>query len=160
MLNVLWAIIHSPAFEKYGIIGLFFNGVFSSIIPLPVEATTIALLAGGSDKWLVFFVLTLGSIVGGFMAYYIGLTGSKAFKKKNHDKKEREKIKRGKEMLKKYGWALIFLSPWIPIFSDIVPLIAGSKKYDFRKFTIAMTTGKAFKALAIVFALNMIKSIL
>lgn len=159
MIDVLWAIIQSPTFEKYGFIGLFFNGVFSSIIPIPVEATTGALLLAGNDKWVIFSILTLGSIIGGFIAYYIGFTGSKIIKKRNHDRKEREKMKRGREMLKKYGWFVIFLSPWIPIFSDVVPLIAGTKKYDFHKFTMAMTTGKAVKAFAIVFFLNYLKSI-
>ncbi len=148
--GIIGAIIESPVFEKWGIYSLFINGLFSSIIPIPVEATTTALLLAGTNKWLVFFVLTIGSIIGGFIAYFVGLTAGKALSR-NKDKKKRKEMRKGRKLLKKYGWAIIFLSPWIPIFSDIVPMIAGSKKYDFQMFWMAMTTGKTVKAFAIVF---------
>ncbi|HWY35471.1 MAG TPA: hypothetical protein VNX68_12570, partial [Nitrosopumilaceae archaeon] len=55
-------------------------------------------------------------------------------------------------MMSKYGWAtIIFFSPWIPIFGDVVSIVAGTKRYDIVKYTIVMTTGKTIKAVAIVF---------
>ena len=41
------SIIHDALFIKYGLVGLFFNGMFSSFIPIPTEITISALLLGG-----------------------------------------------------------------------------------------------------------------
>ncbi|MHB9160991.1 MAG: hypothetical protein ACYC6W_08965 [Nitrosotalea sp.] len=52
----------------------------------------------------------------------------------------------------KYGWfTIIFFSPWIPIIGDVVSIIAGTKRYNIVKYSIAMTVGKTVKAVAIVF---------
>ncbi len=61
-------------------------------------------------------------------------------------------------MLEKYGWIIIFLSPWIPIFGDVIPIIAGVKKYNFKKFVVVMSIGKTVKAVAIVYFLAIIIS--
>jgi membrane protein YqaA with SNARE-associated domain len=70
--EVIDAIIHNTFFIKYGLLGLFINGMFSSFIPIPTEVTTSALLLGGVNEMDVFLVLNIGSIIGGFIAYYIG----------------------------------------------------------------------------------------
>jgi membrane protein YqaA with SNARE-associated domain len=59
-------------------------------------------------------------------------------------------------LLAKYGWLLIFISPWIPVGGDVIPIIAGIKKYDLTKFTVAMVLGKTIKAVAIVYFLSLI----
>jgi len=60
-------------FTKYGLVGLFFNGMLSSFIPIPTELTTAALLAARENEMRIFIALTVGSIIGGFIAYYLGL---------------------------------------------------------------------------------------
>ena len=70
----------------------------------------------------------------------------------------KNKEKRSTVMLEKYGWIIIFLSPWIPIFGDVIPIIAGVKKYDFKKFVVVMSIGKTIKAVAIVYFLAIIVS--
>jgi membrane protein YqaA with SNARE-associated domain len=32
--------------------------------------------------------------------------------------------------------------PWIPVLGDIIPAIAGAKRYDVKKFMIAISAGK------------------
>ncbi|MGI0027067.1 MAG: YqaA family protein [Nitrosopumilaceae archaeon] len=147
--DIINAIVHNTIFIKYGLLGLFFNGMFSSFIPIPTEATITALLLGGVNPIDVFFVLTVSSIIGGYIAYYIGYNG-RLLKKL---RKTPEKYQRKSEgIVSKYGWiTIIFFSPWIPIIGDVVSIVAGTKRYDIIKYTIAMTTGKAVKAVAIVF---------
>lgn len=67
-----------------------------------------------------------------------------------------DKDKRTTIMLERYGWIIIFLSPWIPIGGDVIPVIAGVKKYNFKKFVIVMSIGKTVKAVAIVYLLAII----
>jgi membrane protein YqaA with SNARE-associated domain len=147
--DVINAILHNTLFIKYGLLGLFFNGMFSSFIPIPTEATISALLLGGVNPIDVFLVLTISSIIGGYIAYYIGYNGRLLRKLRKAPEKYQQK---SINIMTRYGWAtIIFFSPWIPIIGDVVSIVAGTKKYNIVKYTIMMTTGKTVKAIAIVF---------
>jgi membrane protein YqaA with SNARE-associated domain len=144
------SVLHDTLFIKYGLMGLFFNGMFSSFIPIPTELTISALLLGGVNPIDVFLVLTSSSIVGGYIAYYLGYNGRllRKLRKTPEKKYEQKSI----NIMTKYGWStIIFFSPWIPIIGDVVSIIAGTKKYSIVRYTIAMITGKTVKAVAIVF---------
>ena len=144
------SVLHDTLFIKYGLTGLFFNGMFSSFIPIPTELTISALLLGGVNPLDVFLVLTISSIVGGYIAYYLGYNGRllRKLRKTPEKKYEQKSI----NIMTKYGWStIIFISPWIPIIGDVISIIAGAKKYSIVRYTIAMTTGKTVKAIAIVF---------
>ncbi|HET6457295.1 MAG TPA: VTT domain-containing protein [Nitrosopumilaceae archaeon] len=147
--DVINSILHNTLFIKYGLLGLFFNGMFSSFIPIPTEATISALLLGGVNPLDVFLVLTTSSIIGGYIAYYIGYNGRLLRKLRKTPEKYQQK---SVSIMSKYGWAtIIFFSPWIPIIGDVVSIVAGTKRYSIVKYTITMTTGKTVKAVAIVF---------
>ena len=144
------SVLHDTIFIKYGLMGLFFNGMFSSFIPIPTELTVSALLLGGIKPIEVFLVLTSSSIVGGYIAYYLGYNGRllRRLRKTPEKKYEQKSI----NIMTKYGWStVIFVSPWIPIIGDVVSIIAGTKKYSIVRYTIAMITGKTVKSIAIVF---------
>ncbi|SMH71502.1 YqaA family protein [Candidatus Nitrosotalea okcheonensis] len=150
LYEIIHAIVHNTIFIKYGLLGLFFNGMFSSFIPIPTEITISALLLGKANVFDVFVVLVVGSTIGGYIAYYIGYNGRllKKLRKTPEEKYEQKSI----NIMTKYGWfTIIFLSPWIPILGDVVSIVAGTKKYNIVKYSIAMTTGKTVKAVAIVF---------
>ena len=143
-------IVHDTFFIKYGLIGLFFNGMFSSFIPIPTEVTTSALLLGGINPTYIFIVLNISSIIGGFIAYYIGYNVKylRKLRKATDKKYERKSL----SMMNKYGWAVvIFFSPWLPIIGDVASIIAGTQRYDIKKYTLAMIAGKTIKAIVIVF---------
>ena len=148
--DIIESIVHNSFFVKYGLIGLFLNGMLSSIIPIPTELTISALLLSGKDKFIIFVILAISSIVGGFIAYYIGFSGNK-FLKTLYKKPRKKHEDKTRALLERYGWLIIFFSPWIPIVGDIIPMIAGAKKYDLKNFIIVMISGKLFKAIAIVF---------
>jgi len=143
-------ILSNPFFIKLGLIGLFINSLISSVIPIPTELTTSALLLTGQSKTAIFTILAIGSITGGVIAYYIGYGGNKFLKRlrqsPNKSNKDRSFL-----LLKKYGWVILFISPWIPIVGDSIPIIAGATKYNFRLFSIAIISGKLVKAIAIIF---------
>src|ERR671922_688978 len=60
----------------------------------------------------------------------------------DNKKKGENKRSRYRQLLERYGWAIMFVSPWIPILGDIIPLIAGAKRYEIKKFMIAIAAGK------------------
>jgi membrane protein YqaA with SNARE-associated domain len=142
--------LSNPFFVKLGLVGLFINSLLSSVIPIPTELTTSGLLLAGQSKIAIFTILVIGSIIGGFLAYYIGYGGISFLKwlRKKPNKKSEYK---GASLLKKYGWVILFISPWIPIIGDYIPIVAGATKYNFKLFTIAIVSGKLVKGIAIVF---------
>ena len=149
MANVL-ELLQNPFFVKYGFVGLFLNGLLSSIIPIPTELTMSALLLAGESKELVLLTLLSSSVIGGFIGYYIGQGGDRFshWLKRPHSIHEEEVHHR---LLAKYGWLIIFFSPWIPIAGDLIPMIAGSTRFNFHKFWISMIIGKAVKVTVIVY---------
>lgn len=149
---LIHSLIHNSFFLHYGLIGVFFNGMFSSILPIPTELTVSALIAGGDSKIMIAVVLITGSVLGGIMAYYIGSKGNTLFQRL-HKKPKQEHADHAHKMLSKYGWVVIFICSWIPILGDVIPITAGIKKYDFRKFLIAMVSGKVLKVIAIIFVI-------
>jgi membrane protein YqaA with SNARE-associated domain len=76
----------------------------------------------------------------------------------NKRKDDREHS-RYRQLLERYGWAIIFVSPWIPVLGDIIPLIAGAKRYDFKKFMVAIAAGKIARAVAMIFLGSYLASI-
>jgi membrane protein YqaA with SNARE-associated domain len=148
--SIVESVVHSTLFIKYGLLGLFLNGLLSSIIPIPTELTTSALLLSGQSKTIVLIILIISSVVGGFIAYHVGYSGNNILKRL-HKKPNKREEDRTHLLLERYGWVIIFFSPWIPIVGDFIPIIAGAKKYNYKIFIITMISGKAFKAIAIVF---------
>lgn len=74
-------------------------------------------------------------------------------------RKDEGKHSRYRLLLERYGWAIIFVSPWIPVLGDIIPLIAGAKRYDFKKFMIVISAGKVVRAVAMIFLGSYLASI-
>ena len=144
------SLLSNPSFARLGLIGLFINSLLSSVIPIPTELTTSGLLLAGQSKIEVFTILVIGSIIGGFLAYYIGYGGI-SFLRRLRKKPNKKSEYRGASLLKKYGWVILFISPWLPIIGDYIPIISGATKYNFKLFSIAIVSGKVVKGIAIVF---------
>ncbi len=66
-------------------------------------------------------------------------------------KKDESKQSRYRQLLERYGWAIIFVSPWIPVLGDIIPVIAGARRYEMKKFMIAISAGKIARAAVTIF---------
>lgn len=78
--TIVDATIDNPIFVRFGLFGLFMNGVLSPILPFPPELTSSALIFAGESKTNVSLVLVLGWIIGGMFGYYLGLSSNKFVK--------------------------------------------------------------------------------
>ncbi|MDE1725711.1 MAG: VTT domain-containing protein [Thaumarchaeota archaeon] len=153
LIDLLKPILENPIFVKYGLLGLFLNSVFSSFIPIPVVITSTALLLDGEETSTVFLVMTVGAIGGGILSYFIGYDGKKFYKllKKTHENKHFEK---SSGWLNKHGWTIIFILNLIPVLTEVVTIIAGIKKYDFKKFVISMGIARSIHSLVAIYLGN------
>jgi len=149
-IDFLKPILENPIFVKYGLAGLFLNCVFASIIPFPIVITSTALLMEGQNPVMVFLVMSIGSVIGGIITYMIGYDGKKMYKllRKTHGDEHYEK---SFGWLTKHGWSVIFGLSLVPILTEIVTVIAGVKRYDFKKFVISMGIARTLSAFASVY---------
>jgi membrane protein YqaA with SNARE-associated domain len=76
---------------------------------------------------------------------------SSSYSGHNHKMKNDSRQSRYLQLLERYGWAIIFVAPWIPVLGDIIPAIAGAKRYNFMKFMIAISAGKTARAIVTIF---------
>jgi membrane protein YqaA with SNARE-associated domain len=155
LINIIKPIIENPIFLKFGLLSLFLNSVLSSIIPFPPVLTSTLLLLSGLSELSIFIVMASGSIIGGGISYLIGYDGNKLFKLMLKRQKK-EHYEKSFTLLNRYGWGIIMVSGWIPILGEIVQMVAGMKKYNLKKFIIAITVGKGTHAFAIVYFSNSI----
>ena len=154
LIDFLRPILENPFFVKYGLLGLFLNAVFAAVIPFPIVVTSTALLLEGQSEIMVFTVMSLGSVIGGIVTYLIGYDGGKIYKilRKTHREEHHQK---SFEWLNKYGWSIIFALSLVPILTEIVTIIAGVKKYNFKKFVMAMSIARISSAFMMVYFGNM-----
>lgn len=150
LMDFLKSILENPVFVKYGLFGLFLNCIFASIIPFPIVITSTALLLDGQNPAMVFIVMATGSVAGGILTYFIGYDGKKMYKllRKTHNE---EHYRKSFDQLNKHGWIIIFALSLVPILTEIVTIIAGLKRYNFKKFAISMGIARTTSAFASVY---------
>jgi len=135
-------------FVYYGMIGLFIVSFLSSIIPIPTEAVVFGLLGAGGNSVIIFIVLTLGSILGALLGYFIGKHGlTKLIQSRINEEKQEQTNK----YFLKYGAFLLLVSPWIPFVCNMAPIVAGIQNYDSKWFLIIISIANIFKCFAIVY---------
>lgn len=127
---------------RYGLLGLLFGSFLGSLIffPAPLEIVTTSVVAMGYDPVQVAVVMTLGSVVGGVVNYYLGFAGSKVMLKE----KDIKKIER---WINRWGDPMVFVTSLLPFPFDIVAVAVGILRMRFRDFIVASTLGKVIKFL-------------
>ncbi len=135
-------------FISYGMIGLFIISIISSIIPIPSEPVVFGLLGIGGDPRLIFLILTFGSIFGAYICYYIGKRGLNKIIKIDNNKYQ-EKTTRN--YFRKHSALLLLISPWIPVFVNFAPLVAGIQNYDLKRFLLMISIANIIKSTGIVY---------
>ncbi|HKU32838.1 MAG TPA: VTT domain-containing protein [Candidatus Nitrosotalea sp.] len=152
--DFLKTVLENPFFVKYGLVGLFLNCVFASVIPFPIVLTSTALLMDGENPAMVFLIMSIGSISGGILTYFIGQDGKKMYRllRKTHSD---DHYKKSFDRLNKHGWVIIFALSLVPILTEIVTIIAGVQRYNFKKFAISMSVARTTSAFASVYFGNM-----
>jgi membrane protein YqaA with SNARE-associated domain len=170
LFDLSQSISQSSLFTDYGLYGLLVNSVLSPIIPFPPEVTASALILTGESMVIVATILSVGWIISCVIGYYIGFYGNNFIKRRfalksgiqyNHKDKEDNNTEgknkhRAYILLNRYGWAILFISPWIPIIGDIITIVAGIKRYPFRKYIISIGIGKVVRAIVIVYLHSLI----
>jgi len=133
------------ALRRLGGPGLIALGLIdNSFIPLPggMDATTILLAAARHEPWWYYAIMALiGSLIGGYLTYRIGLKGGEQTLDKKLSKKRAAQANR---IFKRYGFWSVVVTALSPPPVPIVPtlIVAGALKYPPVKFLTALAVGR------------------
>lgn len=133
-------------FYHLGLAGLvLISTVDSSFVPLPIPGVTDLLIvlyaANHTNLFLLIFIATLGSALGGFLSYVLAHAGGMAFLEKHVPKRF---LKPAQHWVESHAILSVALPAILPPPMPLSPfvLVAGAVKMDRRKFMIAFTTSR------------------
>ncbi len=137
-------------------LSLFINSFLAStLLPLGSEGILAYFISQKLNIFALILIATIGNYLGSVVNYYIGLKGSETILHKSIKFNETE-IAKSKEKFRKFGPAILFFS-WVPIIGDPLTFVAGLLKYNFKKFTVYVLIGKAFRyVLVMLLTLNIL----
>jgi len=142
-----WAESVVGAYGYFGIFLVSFVATASIIFPIP---SFILVFTMGSvlNPWLVGLAAGLGAAFGEITGYLIGTGGRQAIQSKY-----KKPLKRVRKWTLRHGiFPVIVFFAATPLPDDVVGVLAGLIRYDFRKFLLASFIGKVVLHTIIAFA--------
>ncbi len=124
-----------------GYLGIFivsFVGSASIILPIPAFFIIPLAVGLGLNPWIVGVLAGIGSAFGEATGYALGKGGGKVIEMKY--KKHVEKYSKWFEGKKAFFAVLFFAATPLP--DDILGIVCGIFRYDFKKFMLASIIGK------------------
>ncbi len=144
----LWSWM-STLVTNYGYVGAFFISLFGNFtifFPVPF-AITIYAVGATLNPIILGVVCGLGSTMGEFSAYLVGMGGRKVLEERYGDR-----LEMAKRLIQKHGMAVVFIFALLPLPDDLLLIPLGMLRYDIRKVMIAAFFGKVGMCLTIAFA--------
>ena len=116
----------------------------ASVIPLPgsMDVLTVVLASREKELWPYYAAMaTLGSVIGGYFTYRLGLKGGEETFEKRTSPRMVQKVRR---IFERSGFGAIAVPALLPPPVPMVPFVmaAGAAKYPVKKFLFALTLGR------------------
>ncbi len=147
---------------QYGYLGIFLISLFGAMsILVPIPYTIVIFILGASssfDPLLIAVAAGLGSAIGEFSGYLLGVGGRKII-----GDKYKKKVDFITKLFKKYGSVAIFIFALTPLPDDLLFIPLGVMRYSFLHAFIPAVLGKFFSNLVIAYSgrlsLDIVKNI-
>jgi membrane protein YqaA with SNARE-associated domain len=127
--------------------------VDNSAIPVPgsMDALTVVLSAARKEPWWYYAIMaTVGSMIGGFLTYRLGVQGGKETLERKVSKKRAQQIY---TIFERYGFWSLAIGAIAPPPVPFVPflLAAGAMHYPRRNFLAALALGRGVRYLMLAY---------
>lgn len=134
---------------NYGYAGAFLISIFGNFtIFFPVPFTiTIYAFGATLNPLLLGLVCGVGSTIGEFSAYLVGVGGRKVI-----EGRFEERLESAKRLIERYGATIIFIFALLPLPDDIILIPLGVLRYDLKKALGAMFLGKTIMLTFVAYA--------
>lgn len=133
----------------YGYAGAFLISIFGNFtvfFPVPFVVTIYA-FGATLNPLLLGLACGIGSTIGEFSAYLIGMGGRRVL-----DEKYDPRLETAKRLVQKYGMTIIFLFAVLPLPDDLILIPLGMIKYSLKRAMAAMFLGKFIMCTAVAYA--------
>ncbi len=129
----------------FGYYGVFLGMVLeSACIPIPSEIIMplagFLAFQGRVDFWTVVVVGTIASVVGSFIAYYVGLKGGRPFIEKRRFISKND-LRKADDFFEKYSIESVFIGRLVPVVRTFISLPAGIAETNVKKFAFYTLAG-------------------
>jgi len=121
-------------------------GNFTIFFPVPFVITIYA-FGATLNPLLLGLVCGLGSTLGEFSAYLVGMGGRRVINERYGDRLESAKL-----LVQKHGMLVIFLFALLPLPDDLILIPLGMLRYDLRKALVAAFLGKVGMCVTVAYA--------
>lgn len=92
--------------------------------------------------YLLGLILTVASILGNSLGYYIGkATGPRLFTRENSLLFNKKHLVRAHEFYERHGGKTIVIARFMPIIRTFVPVVAGMAQMEYRRYTLYNVLG-------------------
>ena len=138
-----------------GYFAIFLASFISSssiIIPILPFPSTFPVLVGvgiGLNPLMVGLIGSFGSVLGELLSYLVGMGGSATIEK--FEKRTPKFLKRFEKFYSKIGFWVILVFAFLPLPFNIVGVLSGASKYNFKRFLLALTIGRVLRSLFIAY---------
>ena len=136
---------------QYGYLGIFLISLIGSMsIFIPIPSAVVIFALGGLeifDPFWIAVVAGLGSAIGEFSGYLIGMGSRKVI-----NEKYKKKIDFVVKLFKKYGSIAIFLFAFSPLPDDLLFIPLGLMRYSIVRAFIPALIGKFTSNLVIAYS--------
>jgi membrane protein YqaA with SNARE-associated domain len=133
--------------SDYGLIAIFFIAFFFDFLVQPIGPDVplvIGVLSGVFNKWIVLFVVLLGSYLALYCAYLIGRKIGFSGIEKIIGKKKYQKIKDSPH----YGKWILFMGAITPI--PYIPYLAGMWEFKFKEVLLYVAIPRTIRFLIVM----------
>lgn len=144
----IWAWM-SDLVATYGYAGGFLISIFGNFtvfFPVPFVVTIYA-FGATLNPLLLGLACGIGSTIGEFSAYFIGMGGRRVI-----DERYGARLETAKLLVQKYGMMIIFIFAVLPLPDDLILIPLGMLRYSLKKAMVAMFLGKFIMCTAVAYA--------
>lgn len=125
------------------------SNVLIPVVPLPSYVPILIGVGIGLNPLIVGLLASAGSVLGELLGYLVGMGGSATIEK--FEKKTPKFLKKIERFYSQIGFWVVLVFALLPIPFDIIGILSGASKYNFKRFLLALTIGRTIRTLVVAY---------
>ncbi len=125
------------------------SSILIPILPIPSYVPIVIAISAGANPLLVGLLAGIGSVLGDLIGYLVGMGGSATIEK--FEKKTPRFLKRFERFYSNIGFWAVLAFAFLPLPFDIIGVLSGASKYNFKRFLLALTIGRMTRTMIIAY---------
>lgn len=125
------------------------SAVLIPVLPVPGYLPVLVGVGLGLNPMIVGLLGATGSILGDLIGYLVGMGGSATIEK--FESKTPRFLKKFERFYSHVGFWAVLAFAFLPLPFDLIGILSGASKYNFKRFLLALTVGRVTRTLLIAY---------